>query len=317
MSSTTTSTIAKTVSRGISKIINGRMTKDGGSVKLKRILGGGYSELTDPFLLLDEFKSDNPNDYKDGFPSHPHRGFETVTYMLEGNFEHRDSKGNHGVLTPGSVQWMTAGRGIIHSEMPIIQKDGLIWGFQLWVNLPKKFKMVEPRYQDIQSEDIPEVTHGDGSKVRVIAGQYKDVKGAVNGVATDPLYLDVSLPPNTKFTHQLPYQHHSFAYVFKGSAAFGPETLKSPKNTDPIGNILMESQLGLLQPIVFHDKGDETSSIPNINSKIDVESSTKGVRFLLIAGNPIKEPIARYGPFVMNTQQEIDQAFKDYQNGVF
>eukprot|EP01132_Coremiostelium_polycephalum_P007778 gene7778-9576_t len=314
MSATITTTIT-TVPRNIVKIINGRMTKDGGGVKLKRILGGGNTELTDPFLLLDEFKSDNPKDYKEGFPSHPHRGFETVTYMLEGNFEHRDHKGNHGLLTPGSVQWMTAGRGIIHSEMPK-QEDGMIWGFQLWVNLPKKYKMVEPRYQDIQSKDIPEVIQEDGTKVRVIAGQYKDVKGAVNGIVTDPLYLDVSLPPNTKFTQELPFQHHAFAYVFKGSATFGPSSNLSPKYTDPIGNVLLESQLGLLQP-VDDNVTLLNNGIGDVKSKIDVESSKDGVRFLLIAGNPIREPIARYGPFVMNTEEEIEQAFEDYHSGAF
>ncbi|EGC38609.1 hypothetical protein DICPUDRAFT_148704 [Dictyostelium purpureum] len=279
-------------SRTIAKIATGISTSDGAGVKLKRVIGGPISEL-DPFLLLDEFKSDKADDYIQGFPTHPHRGFETVTYMLEGLMEHKDHKGNQGMLKPGSVQWMTAGKGIIHSEMPK-QSNGLLHGFQLWVNLRKADKMIEPRYQDIPAKHIPEIPEEGGGKTRVIAGSYKGVTGPVQGIKTDPLYLDVKLAPGSLFSENIPVGHNAFVYVFEGSGRFGPKNNSKEIKT---------SQIGVLQ--VQGDKIDVISGEPN------------GVRFLLVAAAPINEPIARYGPFVMNTQQEINQAFDDYRNGRF
>eukprot|EP01132_Coremiostelium_polycephalum_P006685 gene6685-8270_t len=280
-------------SRTISKIVNGVATSDGGGVKLKRVIGGTISNL-DPFLLLDEFKSDVKDDYLAGFPDHPHRGFETVTYMLAGNMEHKDHKGNKGLLTSGSVQWMTAGKGIIHSEMPK-QVDGLMWGFQLWVNLPAANKMMEPRYQDIPPKSIPVVDDGQGNKIKVIAGKYKETEGPVSGIITKPLYLDVDLAPGASFSEEIPSTHTAFAYVFKGSGKFGPKSnLKE----------LKLSQMGVLEA-------------NNNQDRIEVIAGEEGVRFLLVAGLPLNEPIARYGPFVMNTQAEIQQAFRDYQSGRF
>eukprot|EP01133_Synstelium_polycarpum_P012009 gene12009-14040_t len=280
------------MSRIISKIATGMNTSDGAGVKLKRVIGGPISSL-DPFLLLDEFKSDKPGDYIAGFPNHPHRGFETVTYMLAGKMEHRDHKGNHGILSPGSVQWMTAGRGIIHSEKPL-QVDGLMWGFQLWVNLPAAKKMIEPRYQDIPPKDIPVITEADGTTVKIIAGVYKDKEGPVSGIVTNPLYLDVNLAAGATFSEDIPVDHAAFVYVYQGSGKFGPFSNQKK---------VSESQIGLL---------DSSAGQKSISA-----TSEDGCRFLLVAAQPLREPVARHGPFVMNTQAEIQQAFYDYQSGNF
>ncbi|KAF2075851.1 hypothetical protein CYY_002837 [Polysphondylium violaceum] len=280
-------------SRLVSKIVNGMNVSDGAGVKLKRTIGGPINSL-DPFLLLDEFKNDNPKDYVSGFPEHPHRGFETVTYMLEGSMEHKDNKGNKGLLKPGSVQWMTAGRGIVHSEMPK-QNKGLIHGFQLWCNLGAKNKMMEPRYQDIPAKNIPQVLEEDGSKVKVIAGQYKDKTGPVEGILTNPTYLDVELTAGSKFTELIPEGHTSFVYVIQGGGRFGP--IQNSKQ-------VKTHQLAILETSQGRDS-------------IDVLADDEGCRFLLLAAMPLNEPIARYGPFVMNTEAEIQQAIKDYQTGKF
>ncbi|GAM26840.1 hypothetical protein SAMD00019534_100150, partial [Acytostelium subglobosum LB1] len=279
-------------SRIVSKIAKGMATSDGGGVKLKRVIGGPIARV-DPFLMLDEFKSDNSNDYMAGFPDHPHRGFETVTYMLAGAMEHRDHRGNCGLLTSGSVQWMTAGRGIIHSEMPKMDQ-GLMHGFQLWVNLPAKDKMMEPRYQDIPPENVPVVTDDNGNRIKVLAGQYKEVVGPVQGVVTAPLLLDVEIAPGATFIEEIPVGHASFAYVFQGTGQFGPKN---------------ESQEVKISHIALLDgsKGQ---------TQIEV-SSTEGCRFLLAAGKPINESIVQHGPFVMNTEREIMQAISDYRNGKF
>jgi len=281
------------VSRSVVKMAKGFDVSDGAGVRLKRIIGGPIDNV-DPFLMLDEFKSDSPNDYGAGFPDHPHRGFETVSYMLAGSMEHRDHKGNHGLLTAGSIQWMTAGRGIIHSEMPK-QDNGLMWGFQLWVNLPAKDKMCEPRYQDIPPADVPTVSTKDGATIKVLAGTVENVTGPVKGVVTNPTYIDVTIAPGGHYAHSLPKAHSAFVYVFDGEGVFGPK-----ENATTIGI----SQIG-----VFNE-GDIIEARAS-------EGATKPFRFLLVAAQPLKEPIARRGPFVMNTREELMQAFTDYQTGKF
>ena len=279
--------------RTVTKIIKAQPTSDGAGVRLFRTIGSQTLDSVDPFLLLDEFKSEQSTDYLAGFPDHPHRGFETVTYMLAGSMQHKDHKGNEGNLVAGSVQWMTAGRGIIHSEMPK-QDNGLMWGFQLWVNLPAAEKMTAPRYQDIPPESVPETVLANGVKIRVIAGESAGLQGAVRGIVTDPLYLDVHLPPST--TYSLPIQkgHTALCYVFVGHGQFGLTA------TDP-GQQVAAQHLALLS------EGEE----------LIVRTEKDAVRFLLLAGKPLREPIARYGPFVMNTREEIMQAFEDFRKGTF
>ncbi|MBI5636744.1 MAG: pirin family protein [Nitrospinae bacterium] len=275
--------------RTVDKVIRGKRVTDGAGVQLVRSLGTEGLEQLDPFLMLDEFRSDTPGDYIAGFPDHPHRGFETVTYMLAGLMEHADNHGNRGVLRGGGgVQWMTAGRGIIHSEMPK-QKDGLIWGFQLWVNLPAADKMMPPRYQNIEPEDVPLVKRADGALVRVIAGEADGATGPVRGVVTAPLYLDVTLPPGGVYEHGLPDTHSAFAYLFQGSAKMG-------------GTAVQQTALAALG-----DDGDG----------VRITAGPEGARFLLLAAKKLNEPVARYGPFVMNTQKELKQAFEDYRSGNF
>jgi quercetin 2,3-dioxygenase len=279
--------------RTVTKIIKAQPTSDGAGVRLFRTIGSQTLDSVDPFLLLDEFKSEQSTDYLAGFPDHPHRGFETVTYMLAGSMQHKDHKGNEGNLVAGSVQWMTAGRGIIHSEMPK-QDNGLMWGFQLWVNLPAAEKMTAPRYQDIPPESVPETVLANGVKIRVIAGESAGLQGAVRGIVTDPLYLDIHLLPST--TYSLPIQkgHTALCYVFVGHGQFGLTA------TDP-GQQVAAQHLALLS------EGEE----------LIVRTEKDAVRFLLLAGKPLREPIARYGPFVMNTREEIMQAFEDFRKGTF
>jgi redox-sensitive bicupin YhaK (pirin superfamily) len=279
--------------RQVLRVIEAQATSDGAGVRLKRSLGTPALDYLDPFLLLDEFKSDRRDDYIAGFPDHPHRGFETVTYMLAGSMEHRDHKGNQGRLVAGSVQWMTAGRGIIHSEMPK-QEDGLMWGFQLWVNLPADQKMCDPRYQEFAPQEIPTVERDDGIRIRVIAGESSGTRGAVTGIATDPLYLDVSLPAETRFEQPIAPEHNLFAYVFEGEGDFGLTDGESSKT------------LGLGQLGVFSE-GDW----------VRVTTQEAPLRFLLLAARPLAEPMARYGPFVMNNKEQIRQAFQDFREGRF
>jgi redox-sensitive bicupin YhaK (pirin superfamily) len=250
------------------------------------VIGTFQLDSLDPFLLLDEFKSDRADDYIAGFPDHPHRGFETVTYMLAGSMLHKDHKGNTGHLDPGSVQWMTAGRGIVHSEMPQ-QENGLMWGFQLWVNLPAKDKMCEPRYQDIPGAAVPEWT-GDGIKLRVIAGEAQGVTGAIQGIATRPLYLDVHLEKGASLKQPVPLGHSAMVYVYQGAARVGTESIAA-------GHLAV---LG---------DGDE----------VQVAAPEEPGRLLIIAAQPLNEPVARYGPFVMNTRAELNQAFEDFSAGRF
>ena len=272
--------------REVVKTVRGQATSDGAGVRLSRVIGTFQLDSLDPFLLLDEFKSDRADDYIAGFPDHPHRGFETVTYMLAGSMLHKDHKGNTGHLDPGSVQWMTAGRGIVHSEMPQ-QENGLMWGFQLWVNLPAKDKMCEPRYQDIPGASVPEWT-GDGITVRVIAGEAQGVTGAIQGIATRPLYLDVHLEKGASLMQPVPVGHSAMVYVYQGAARVGTESIAA-------GHLAV---LG---------DGDE----------VQVAAPDGPGRLLIIAAQPLKEPVARYGPFVMNTRAELNQAFEDFSAGRF
>lgn len=274
--------------RQITRRVRGMDTSDGAGVKLKRVIGQPALDMLDPFLMLDEFRSDVPGDYIAGFPEHPHRGFETVTYMLAGRMLHGDNHGNRGDLKPGSVQWMTAGRGILHSEMPQ-QEDGLMWGFQLWVNLPSSDKMTAPRYQDIPPEEIATATPAPGVSVKVIAGEFDGLTGPVAGIATAPVYLDIALEPGAHVAVPLPEGHHAFAYVFDGTEAkVGDQLLK-------------RSELGVLSP------GDN----------VVLGATDAATRILLVAGRPLDEPVARYGPFVMNTPQQIHEAIADFRAGKF
>jgi quercetin 2,3-dioxygenase len=274
--------------RSILRRIRGMDTSDGAGVRLKRIIGQPGLDMVDPFLLLDEFRSDQAGDYIAGFPEHPHRGFETVTYMLAGHMQHGDNHGNRGDLGPGSVQWMTAGRGILHSEMPQ-QENGLMWGFQLWVNLPASDKMTAPRYQDIAPDRIPVVHPSDGVEVRVIAGELDGAIGPVNGIATAPIYMDIAVQAGAQIEIPLPEGHSGFAYVFDGTDA------------SVAGERLGRSELAVLS------KGDS----------VRIAGRDAPARVLLVAGKALQEPVARYGPFVMNTPEQIHEAIADFRAGKF
>lgn len=276
------------------RIVTGQDTSDGAGVRLKRSVGTPALDHLDPFLLFDEFKSDRAGDYIAGFPDHPHRGFETVTYMLAGRMEHRDHRGNRGNLVAGSVQWMTAGRGIVHSEMPQ-QEDGLMWGFQLWVNLPSELKMTAPRYQDIPPEDIPEIQI-DGGRIRIVAGEAGGTRGPVEAAGTAPTYLDVQLRRHSQHTQGIPEGHNGFIYVYEGSGTVGGNG-----GGDGGGTSIEAGALAVL--------GD--------GDGVQAASGRHGMKFLIVAAKPIGEPIARYGPFVMTTRAELEQAFDDYRNGTF
>jgi len=289
MNPSTAATVA-TGSREVVQVVRGRPTSDGAGVKLTRVIGQPGLDTLDPFLMLDEFRSDQANDYIAGFPSHPHRGFETVTYMLAGRMRHSDNQGNSGLLTAGSVQWMTAGRGILHSEMPE-QEDGLMWGFQLWVNLPAKDKMTAPRYQDIAPDRIPEVDLAPGASVRVIAGALAGATGPVQGVATAPVYLDLRLAQGAQAEIPLPVGHNAFVYVYEGQARVG----------DSSHSQLLRGDLGVLE----------------LGEKVRVTAPDAPARLILVAGRPLNEPVTKYGPFVMNTPQQIAQAIDDFRSGKF
>ncbi len=292
MNSLTTDT--KLQSRGIERIVEGVATSDGAGVKLSRVLSGRLQQRLDPFLMLDAFSSDDPDDYIAGFPDHPHRGFETVTYMLAGNMRHRDSAGHEGLLQGGGVQWMTAGRGVIHSEIPE-QVDGLMEGFQLWLNLPARDKMREPWYRDIPTGEIPEYVTPQGVAVRVIAGNSNGVAGAVLREVTEPLYLDIHLPAGTAFSSVLPATHNAFVYVYHGTVTVN-------------GVPVPARRMGIL--------GNEPGA-GGVILQASQDKPSGDTRLILLAGKPLNEPIVQYGPFVMNTQQEIHQALNDYNNGMF
>ncbi|MBL8437921.1 MAG: pirin family protein [Zoogloeaceae bacterium] len=276
--------------RAVERLVRGQATSDGAGVKLTRVLTQPLQRRLDPFLMLDAFKSDNPGDYIGGFPDHPHRGFETITYMIAGRMRHRDSTGGEGVLENGGVQWMVAGRGVIHSELPE-QADGLMEGFQLWLNLPAQDKMTAPWYRDIPTGAIPEATTPEGVTVRVVAGESHGVAGAQQRPVTEPLYLDLHLPAGSRFEQPLPAGHNAFVYVYRGEVAVGAEAERVPERTMAI----------------LANGADRDG--------ITLQACTAPARVLLIAGAPLKEPIAQYGPFVMNTADQIQQTLADYQAG--
>jgi redox-sensitive bicupin YhaK (pirin superfamily) len=294
--------------RAARRVSRARPTLEGAGVHLNRAFGFGDTSDYDPFLLFDDFRNERPEDYLAGFPWHPHRGIETVTYVLAGDVEHRDSLGNRGTLGAGDVQWMTAGSGIIHQEMPKGDPQGRMHGFQLWANLPSSLKMTRPRYQDVQGKDIPEIVDDDGTTVRVVCGSFWGRQGPVDGIAAEPQYLDVLVPPNRRRTLPVETTRHAFAYVFSGSGRFGNASGPRPVMTDPLGEI--DTAVPVLadnRSLVLFDRGDEVS----------VEAGEEGIRFLLVSGRPIGEPVAWYGPIVMNTQEELRQAFEEFQNGTF
>jgi redox-sensitive bicupin YhaK (pirin superfamily) len=294
--------------RPVKRIAKAKPTLEGAGVRLRRAFGFGNTEDFDPFLLLDDFRNERPEDYQSGFPWHPHRGIETITYVLAGSVDHADSLGNSGNITAGDVQWMTAGSGIVHQEMPLGATDGKMHGFQLWANLPSSLKMTAPRYQDIRAEEIPEVTEDDGTRARVICGEFWGVKGPVDGVATDPSYLDVSVPPETRARLRVETSRQAFAYVFAGSGKFCNASNPLSVPTESVGWAdTSPSELADNRSLILFDRGDE----------LIVEAGEEGVRFLLISGKPLQEPVAWYGPIVMNTQEELRQAFAEYRNGTF
>jgi redox-sensitive bicupin YhaK (pirin superfamily) len=277
--------------RSVERLVRGMPTSDGAGVKLTRVIGQPQLADLDPFLMLDEFGTDNPGDYIAGFPDHPHRGFETVTYMLDGRMRHRDNHGHEGVLAPGGVQWMTAGRGIVHSEMPE-QQSGRMRGFQLWINLPARDKMTVPKYQEFTTQHIPQID-AQGAHVKVIAGTVAGLTGPIAQPATDPTYLDIALPPGQVFWHALPAGHAAFVYVYEGEARIGEGDTAATARAHELA--------------VLTDGG-----------AIRLEGRAHAAaRAILVAGRPLREPVAKYGPFVMNTREELAQAFEDYQNGRF
>ncbi|MFQ6547110.1 pirin family protein [Aestuariibius sp. 2305UL40-4] len=295
--------------RPVKSTATAQPTMEGAGVHLHRVFGFGDPSESDPFLLLDDFRNDDPRAYERGFPWHPHRGIETITYVLEGEVEHGDSLGNQGLLGPGSVQWMTAGSGILHQEMPRGNAAGQMHGFQLWANLPSSEKMTTPRYQDIMGTDIPEITDDDGTRIRIITGQFWGTKGPVDGIAANPLYLDVSIPPDTRKTLPVDTYANTFAYVFAGACSFRDAS-------DPVG-IRVEKEVAGQELNIRDLTGNRTLVRFDTGNEIAVRSGPDGVRFLLVSGQPIQEPVAWHGPIVMNTQEELMQAMRDLQNGTF
>ena len=284
-------------------------TLEGAGVHLHRAFGFQDPTELDPFLLFDDFRNEDPAYFQNGFPWHPHRGIETITYVLAGTVEHSDSLGNTGKLGAGSVQWMTAGRGILHQEMPLGNAKGQMHGFQLWGNLPSSMKMTDPRYQDVAAQEIPEVIDDDGTSVKVIVGEFWGKKGPVDGIAADPQYLDISIPAGVKKTFRIDTYRRAFAYVFEGQAAFADAS-------QPAGVLLEKEVMG--QEVNIRDmSGDRTLIRFGTGDEITVQAGPEGVRFLLISGAPIEEPVAWHGPIVMNTQDEIRQAIADLRNGTF
>ena len=294
--------------RPVKKLIKSKPTLEGAGVHLRRAFGFGASNDFDPFLLLDDFRNDVPEDYLNGFPWHPHRGIETITYVLAGTVEHGDSMGNRGVISSGDVQWMTAGRGIIHQEMPKGDHAGRMHGFQLWANLPSALKMTDPRYQEVKTNEIPEVTDDDGTHVRLVCGSFWGKKGPVEGIAADPIYIDVSVPPGKRKSLPVETSRSGFAYVFAGSGKFcnasrplavPTESVKWWDTTPPI-----EADN---RSLILFDRGDE----------VVVQAGSDGIRFLLVSGKPLQEPVAWYGPIVMNTQEQLQDAFDELKQGTF
>jgi redox-sensitive bicupin YhaK (pirin superfamily) len=295
--------------RAVKRVAQSKPTMEGAGVRLRRAFGFGDPSEFDPFLMMDDFRGDHPSDYSAGFPWHPHRGIETITYVLAGEVEHGDSLGNRGVLGPGSVQWMTAGRGILHQEMPRGDALGRMHGFQLWANLPSGLKMTAPRYQDISGRDIPEAIDDDGVKARVICGEMFGVKGPVEGVAADPSYIDISVPAGKRKTLRVDSYRQVFAYIFEGSAQF-------VNASQPFG-VLREEEIDGEEVLVRDPVGNRSLVTFDTGDEITVQAGEQGVRFLLVSGKPIREPVAWHGPIVMNTQDEIRQAVNDLRTGRF
>jgi redox-sensitive bicupin YhaK (pirin superfamily) len=294
--------------RPIKRVIEAQPHIEGAGVKLQRAFGFGNTTEFDPFLLFDDFRNDNPADYLAGFPWHPHRGIETITYVLAGNVEHGDSLGNHGTLGAGDVQWMTAGSGILHQEMPQGDARGRMHGFQLWANLPSSLKMTAPRYQDVAARDIPEVVDDDGTRARVICGEFWGQKGPIEGVAADPRYVDVSVPPGQRKRLAVETSRHAFAYVFAGSGTFRDASAPHGVLTEQVdGTDAVRRERTGNRSLVLFDRGDE----------VVVQAGDEGIRFLLVSGKPIEEPVAWYGPIVMNTKHELQEAMADLQRGTF
>jgi quercetin 2,3-dioxygenase len=294
--------------RPVKQILQTQPTLEGAGVKLQRAFGFGKTKEFDPFLLFDDFRNERPEDYLAGFPWHPHRGIETITYVLAGTVEHGDSLGNKGKMTAGDVQWMTAGSGILHQEMPKGDPNGRMHGFQLWANLPTSLKMTDPRYQDIPSSAIPEVTEDDGTKARIICGEFWGKRGPVEGVAADPAYVDISVPPNARKRIKVDVTRNAFAYVFAGSGTFrdasDPQPVLTEHTAQPEAAPVYDAAN---HSLVLFDRGDE----------IVVQAGPEGIRFLLVSGKPLEEPVAWYGPIVMNTQAELRQAAHELQDGTF
>jgi quercetin 2,3-dioxygenase len=294
--------------RPVRRIVQATPHLEGAGVKLRRGFGFGDTSEFDPFLLFDDFRNDSPDDYLAGFPWHPHRGIETITYVLAGNVAHGDSLGNRGNLGAGDVQWMTAGSGIMHQEMPQGDAHGRMHGFQLWANLPSSLKMTAPRYQDIAAAEIPEVVDDDGTRVRVIVGDFWGRKGPVEGVAADPQYIDVSVPPGGHKRLAVDTSRHAFAYVFAGSGAFRDASQPHGVLTEAVdGTDAVTRERTGNRSLVLFDSGDE----------VVVQAGDEGIRFLLVSGQPIEEPVAWYGPIVMNTKTELQQALTELRNGTF
>ena len=294
--------------RPVKRIIESRPTMEGAGVRLRRAFGFGETDEYDPFLLFDDFRNDAPRDYLAGFPWHPHRGIETITYVLAGSVDHGDSLGNRGSLGSGDIQWMTAGRGILHQEMPKGDPQGRMHGFQLWANLPSSLKMTTPRYQDVLSRDVPEVTDDDGTRVRIICGDFWGKRGPVDGIAADPRYLDVWVPPGQRKTLPVEMGRHGFAYVFDGAGSFRDASAPQGVLTEATdGSEAVTVQRAANRSLVLFDRGDE----------VIVQAGDGGIRFLLVSGKPIEEPVAWHGPIVMNTQAELQQAVSELRNGTF
>ena len=293
--------------RPVKRIVESTPTMEGAGVKLRRAFGFGNTEEFDPFLLFDDFRNENPADYLAGFPWHPHRGIETITYVLAGEVSHGDSLGNAGTLGAGDVQWMTAGSGILHQEMPQGDPKGRMHGFQLWANLPASLKMTKPRYQDVTSRDIPVITDDDGTTVRVVCGDFWGQRGPVEGVAADPRYLDVFVPAGRKQTLPVETTRHAFAYVFEGSGTFREASEPRGVLTEHAGTARTTVSDVANRSLVLFDRGDE----------VTVRAGEHGIRFLLVSGQPLAEPVAWWGPIVMNTEQQLREAIGELRNGTF
>lgn len=295
--------------RPVKRIIESKPTMEGAGVKLRRAFGFGDTAEFDPFLLLDDFRNDRPVDYQAGFPWHPHRGIETITYVLAGTVDHKDSLGNNGALGAGDVQWMTAGSGILHQEMPKGDTQGRMHGFQLWANLPSSLKMTAPRYQDIKAGEVPEVIDDDGTRVRVVCGDFWGKRGPIEGVAADPRYLDVWVPAGKRKTLPVELERHAFAYVFEGSGSFRSAS-------QPFG-VLTEKEVDGNETVVRERTGNRSLVLFDSGDEVTVQAGEEGIRFLLVSGKPIEEPVAWYGPIVMNTQAELQKAVSELRDGSF